>query len=371
MDKGNRFKIFVDCHVFDDGFQGTRTYIQGIYTYFIKCQEFEFFLASNNSDALKSIFGSHPNVNYITYKYHNKFGRLLLDIPQIIKRYQIDYAHFQYIVSPFKRCKYIVTTHDVLFIDFPEYFPFFNRIKNTILYKFSAKFSDIRLTVSGYSQKTIDNHFSLKDYHITPNAINDAFFENYDKALIQKEVYEKFKLKEYIIYISRWEPRKNQQLVLKAFVDLKLYESHQLLFIGDETIDNKAYADIYEKLDASVKSKIYSFQKTDFQTMLMLLRGAKAAVYPSIAEGFGIPPLESIAAKIPTLCSNKTAMSDFDFFEDFFFDPYDQNEFNRKLKMILENDFSEKINTISQKIQNRYDWEKSAEILKSLIEVRK
>jgi glycosyltransferase involved in cell wall biosynthesis len=371
MNKENRVKIFVDCHVFDDGFQGTRTYIEGIYTYLIKCQEFEFFLASNNSEALKSIFGSHPNVNYITYKYHNKFGRLLLDIPQIIKRYKIDYAHFQYIVSPFKRCKYIVTTHDVLFIDFPEYFPFFNRIKNTILYKFSAKFSDIRLTVSGYSQKTIDNHFSLKDYHITPNAINDTFFENYDKALIQREVYEKFKLKEYIIYISRWEPRKNQQLVLKAFVDLKLYESHQLLFIGDETIHNKAYADIYEKLDASVKSKIYSFQKTDFQTMLMLLRGAKAAVYPSIAEGFGIPPLESIAAKIPTLCSNKTAMSDFDFFEDFFFDPYDQNEFNQKLKMILENDFSEKINTISQKIQNRYDWEKSAEILKGLIKDKK
>jgi len=367
MNIKNSTSIFVDCHVFDTGFQGTRTYIQGLYSELITKKDLHFFLVSSNPDHLENVFGNHSNVTYLKYKYQNKFLRLLVDVPQIIKKNKIDFAHFQYIVSPFKRCKYIVTTHDILFVDFPQYFSFFSRILNTFLYKQSAKSSEIRLTVSKYSKQKIQQHFGLSNYEITPNAIDDVFFEDYNKDLIKNEVAQKFSLKNYIIYVSRWEPRKNHHMVLKAFSDLELYKEYELLFIGNDTVGNPQYDKIFDTLDSEIKEKIVTLKNTDFPTMLLLLRGADASVYPSLAEGFGIPPLESVAAKIPTISSNKTAMSDFSFFNDFYFDPNNQAEFNIKLQKILKENVKSDFEAISQEIKEKYSWKKSAEILYNLI----
>lgn len=371
MNIKNTTSIFVDCHVFDDGFQGTRTYIQGLYSELIGESDLHFFLGSKNPDNLVSVFGNHLNVTYVKYRYHNKYLRLLIDIPQIIKKNKIDFAHFQYTVSPFKRCKYIVTTHDILFIDFPEYFSFFSKIVNTFIYKQSAKWADIRLTVSEYSKQKIEQHFALSNYEITPNGIDDAFFEEYDKESIKTKVAKEFSLKEYIIYVSRWEPRKNQQMVLKAFVDLELYKKHQLLFLGNHSIFNREYKEVFDSLNSEIKKQVITLKNINFQNMLLLLRGAKASVYPSIAEGFGIPPLESVAAKIPTICSDKTAMSDFSFFKEFYFDPYNQAEFNKRLLQILEENRSSEFEIIAQKVKEKYSWKKSAAVLYQLLKQNK
>jgi glycosyltransferase involved in cell wall biosynthesis len=362
-----QIKVFVDCHVFDNGFQGTRTYLQEIYQQLIKDDTFKFYFAANNIENLESIFGKGSNIIYVEYKHYNKFLRLLFDIPAIIKKHQIDYAHFQYIVPPIKKCKYIVTTHDLLTIDFPAYFPRLFRLKTYLLYKHGMKKADIKLTVSQYSKQKIKEHFQYDNVYITPNAISDIFYENYNKTTLKEEVKQRFNINKYIIYISRWEPRKNHQLVLKAFIDLKLYPEYHLVFIGDQSIKNKEYSDMYKHLDDEIKNKIITMQKTDFKTMLTLLRGANASVYPSIAEGFGIPPLESLAAKIPTICSNATAMSDFDYMEDFLFDPNNQEQFNNKLKMILENDFSCHFEKLSCLTKEKYNWITSANILRTCI----
>jgi glycosyltransferase involved in cell wall biosynthesis len=362
-----KVKILVDCHVFDKGFQGTRTYIEGIYLEFTKNKNFIFYLASTKPENLKTIFGEQENIVYVSYQSNNKFNRLLFEIPKIIKKYNIDYTHFQYIVSPFKKGKYIVTTHDVLFLDFPKYFPTLSRIKNTFLYKLSAKKADIKLTVSKYSKLKIEEHFQLTDYYITPNAVNAIFFNDYDKLEIQQQVKEEHNITNYIIYVSRWEPRKNHDLILKSFIDLQLYQTHQLLFIGDTTFENKAYNLLYTTLDTSIKEKIVRIEKTDFNTMITLLRGANASVYPTLAEGFGIPPLEAVAAKIPTLCSNKTAMSDFDFFGEFLFDPNNEEEFKKKLSEILVLDNSEKCTAISKKMAAQYNWKQSTLVLENAI----
>ena len=363
----SKIKIFVDCHVFDNGFQGTRTYIQGLYQELAKDENILFYFAANDIENLESVFGTKKNIKFLKYTFKNKFLRLLLNIPYLIINNKIDFAHFQYIVPPIKFCKYIVTTHDVLFIDYPKYFSFLSRIKNTFLYKKGSKSAKIRLTVSEYSKNQIAKHFNIHNYHITPNAVDKLFFEPYDKNEVQKIVLEKYKLSNYIIFISRWEPRKNHQLILKSFIDLELYDNYQLLFIGDTTSNNQEYFDIYNKLDINIKNKIIRMDKTDFKTMLLLLRGASASVYPSFAEGFGIPPLEAIASGIPTICSNQTAMSDFTFQKKFEFDPNNEIEFNEKLKSILDNDFTQEFREISNQIKENYSWEKSAETVKKLI----
>lgn len=359
-------KIFVDCHVFDGNFQGTTTYIKGLYSELIKDTMHHIFLGASNIENLKNIFGTHENVTFIKYKTKNKFYRLLFDIPAIIKENEIDYAHFQYVVPLIKACKYIVTIHDVLFLDFPEYFPLFYRIKNKFLFKKSAERADVVLSVSEYSKTQIQKHFKTQKVVVTPNAVDPIYFEKYDKTQVQKQVEIKFKVKKYFLFVSRWEPRKNHHRLLKVFVEKEYYKDHLLVFIGDKAIVNKEYNIYYRSLPENIKTKVLSFNKVNFEDLILFVRGADLSIYPSIAEGFGIPPLESMACEVPTVCSNSTAMADFDFIGDCLFNPLSTEDLNDKIRfaLSLSNDLSVK----REKLLKKYNWNFSAQQLSRAVQ---
>lgn len=357
-------KIFVDCHVFDGNFQGTTTYIKGLYSELIQDKKLHFVLAANNIGFLQTLFGDHDNVEYVQYVSNNKFSRLLFEIPRIIKKNNIDYAHFQYVVPPFKNCKYIVTIHDVLFLDFPKYFPLAYRLKNKLLFKTSAKRSEIILSVSNYSKQQIQKHFGIQQVTVTPNAIDPVYFENYDKSQSKEHVVNKFNARDYFIYVSRWEPRKNHDSLLKVFVENEFYKNHDLVFIGDKAIENNVYTDYYATVPKEIKAKIFTFNKVSFDDLVLLVRGADLSVYPSIAEGFGIPPLESLAAGVSTICSNTTAMSDFQFLEDCLFNPLDLEDLKNKIEIGLNDT---KIYQKREAMMAKFNWKFAAEQFKKAI----
>lgn len=352
-------KFFVDCSVFDRSPQGTTTYIKGLYLELIKNKQHHFYFASY-STLFKAAFGEHENVTYLKYNSPNKYVRLLIDIPRFIKKLNIDYAHFQYIIPPFKYCKYIVTIHDVLFLDFPKYFPLGYKLSKKHLFEWSIKRADIVLTVSEYSKNSIINHFNRADVTITPNAVDTVFFEDYDKKEAVEKIKNTYGIDDYFLFISRWEPRKNHDLLLKLFVEKGYYKNHHLVFIGEKAIPNKAYLAYYEKLSSEIKQKIIDLNKLEFTALIEIVRGARLSIYPSIAEGFGIPPLEAAASGIPSLCSNTTAMSDFDFLNQGLFNPKDENDLNRAIIWGL-NQKSNNTST-SEIIKEKYNWKISAEV---------
>ncbi len=357
-------KIFVDCHVFDGNFQGTTTYLKGLYSELLKDKTQHFFFGATNTAFLETIFGKHNNLTYESYKTKNKFYRLSIDIPRIIKKNKIDYAHFQYVVPPIKSCKYIVTIHDVLFLDFPEHFPLIYRKKNKLLFKTSAKRSDVVLSVSEYSKQQIQKHFGIKKVMLTANAVDQVYFEAYDKNEVKKQVSEKFKTANYFLFVSRWEPRKNHDRLIKAFVEGEHYKKHNLVFVGDEAIENKAYNSYYASLSPEIKAKIFVFNKVNYQDLLLLVRAADLSIYPSIAEGFGIPPLESLAANVPTICSNTTAMSDFDFFDDCLFNPLNLADLKAKIEIGLKDT---QVSKKREAMMAKFSWKQASEEFKKAI----
>jgi len=368
MKRDKKLKVFVDCHVFDEGFQGTRTYIEGVYKELIKDTTKQFYLAAGNTGNLAAIFGQHANVTYIKYHIHNKMFRLLAYLPWLIVKHGINVAHFQYRVPPLKLCKYIVTIHDVLFEDYPEYFPKVGRKVSYYTYKFSAKLANAVFTVSPYARKTILQHLGIKDAKVTPNGISNVFFMPYDKAAVQQHAADKFKINNYLLYISRWEPRKNQHMVLKAFNELKLYERYNLVFAGETTFKNQEYDAYYTTLPDAVKQKVISLGRIGFADMLMVLRGARLFVYPSIAEGFGIPPLEALAAGVPTISSNATAMADYvPFMGQWQFDPKNYTEFKAVFLKALDNPGQMDIAGIKSEIKTRYNWDVAARVINTYL----
>ncbi len=360
-----QIRILVDCHVFDGTFQGTTTYLKGIYSAFILDKSYRFFLASNDSKNLETIFGTHENVTYVDYKYSNKYLRLLFNIPSIIKTYKIDFAHFQYIVPPFKSCRYIVTIHDILFMEFPQYFPLRYRLTNRFLFKWSGLTSDIVLTVSSYSKNMIKEHFKIDEVIVTPNAVDPIYFEEYNKVQVVKEVLKKYGIKDYWIYISRWEPRKNHHSLLKVFVENGYYQKFYLVFVGNEAIENREFSLYFKSLTTEVKSKIVFLRNVEFDELVTLLRGSNLSVYPSFAEGFGIPPLEALAARVPSICSKTTGMSDFTFMESMRFDPDNLPD----IKACIDANINSKVNNdVLKEMKKSYNWSTSLSKLKNAIE---
>ncbi len=361
----NKIRILVDCHVFDGTFQGTTTYLKGIYSKFILDDNYHFFLTSNNATFLKTVFGDRDNVTYLQYKFTNKFARLLYDIPALIHQYKIDFAHFQYIVPPIKNCKFIVTIHDILFMDFPEYFPLSYRLRNAMLFKRSALKSDIVLTVSEFSKEAIQKHFKINQVTVTPNAVDPIYFEPYDKVAVKTNVYLKYGLKDYWIYVSRWEPRKNHVSLLKVFVENDYYKDYSLVFVGNEAIEDKKYSNYYEALPTDIKSKIKTLRNIDFSDLVLVVKGADLSVYPSFAEGFGIPPLEALAAHVPSICSNTTGMSDFTFMKSMQFSPDKMSEMKSSIETNLNCPFD---NEVLHQMEEVYNWDLSVLKLKLAIE---
>ena len=89
----------------------------------------------------------------------------------------------------------------------------------------------------------------------------------------------------------------------------------------------------------------------------MFIRGAKLSVYPSSAEGFGIPPLETVAAKIPTICANETAMSDFIFLGENLVSLKNETLFQEKICEAINNPEQER--SLIKKanfVKTNYNW---------------
>jgi len=357
-------RLLVDCHVFDGKPQGTTTYLKGIYSELIKEKSIDFYFVASDAENLKKVFGTQKNIYFIPLYFNNKFLRLLIEYPYLIKKHKIDFAHFQYIVPPLKLCKYIITIHDVLFIDYPKYFPFWYRIKNRILFQVSSYISDINLTVSEYSKEQIQMHFKVKNIYVTPNAVEDKYFDSFNREQLKDQVLKKYNLKDYFLFVSRREPRKNHLNLLKVFFLYNYYQEYQLVFVGNQDIIDDEYVKFYSNLDLKVKERILYFDKLNENELLTITRGATVSIYPSYAEGFGIPPLESIACGVPTICSNTTAMKDFDFIEDYLFDPNSLHDLNDKILKSIHNNISSEI---PNRMKLKYSWNKSARILYNLI----
>lgn len=364
-------KIFVDAYILNKEPQGTKTYIKELYKEFsILNPDVNIYLGCFNDNALKEEFKFFKNIYFINLKSKNRVYRMVYEIPKLIKKHQFNFAHFQYVI-PFlksKNCKYIVTIHDLLFNDFKDYFSWLYRIKRNFLFKKSAKRADFLVTVSNYSKERIKEQYKLqnKEIYITPNGVGSIFFEVYDKQKSIEYVRNKFNVENYILYVSRVEPRKNQQLLLKSFIELEDKEL-KLVFLGKKTLKNKKLNDKIYNISKEDKKRIFFFEDIEGLDLVEFYRAAKVFVYPSLAEGFGIPPIEAGALKVPVLCSNKTAMKEFTFFKPYHINIKDQSLFQEKLTHFLSNYSTLKVNETSNFIKENYTWKNAAIVLTKIV----
>lgn len=368
-------RILIDARCVGGEGQGMLTYLKGLYNalYENHAGKYELFFAGYHEESMKEAFPFMDKAHFIQLPQVNKFRLLGIVFPRIEKEYKIDFAHFQYVTPFFKNSKHIVTTHDILFLDFPEEFSRSYRWKRKYLFKRSLERSDIRLTVSNYSKERISDLFRIPQntVSITPNAVHPKFFQTYDKKAVQQRVKEKFGLDNYLLYVSRIEKRKNQQLLLGTYEKLELARKDiQLVFVGNDTLGDTSIATQIQELKSKYPDKIHWLSHLSDDDLLDVYKAARIFVYPSLAEGFGIPPIEAAALGVETLCSNRTAMRDFSFFGDQLFNPAKKDDFYWKLLKLIDNTRKEEVNLGNrQHIRAKYSWNHSAEVLHNEMEL--
>lgn len=352
-------KILVDCHSFDkEKFQGTTTYISGVYREMILISptHFHFYFCTTKVEYLKKIFGNHSNVHYIELKFEKAFIRLIYEIPKIIIKYKIDFLHIQYKAPLIKLCKEINTTHDVLFLDFPENFSLKFRLLNKFWYGFSSRRADILNTISDYSKERISRHFKISPNKIINSGIGlNQKMLDFRKGSLKHYTHNKAELKDYILYVSRIEPRKNHHRLIKA-MELSKLSKYKLVFVGTQT---HPY-DEFSKAILNSSIDIIWLKNIPDNELAMLYANASLSVFPSLCEGFGLPPIESLIFNTHCIIADNTAMSEY---KDLMLSSFDGNDISDISSVITES--LKKLNAPInlERVFNRYSWNETANIL--------
>jgi len=368
-----KIKIFVDAHMFDHGFEGTASFIQGLYLELLVQypEQYQIYLGCLHPEKVLPSFGNHPNIEVTKYKTKNRYLRLLFDIPRVIRALRPDLAHFQYFTPLIKSCPWHVTVHDVLFNDFPQYFPKnYAHIRN-ILFPLSTKRADLLSTVSKYSSARLVHWYGCKSGKITiiPNgtveqAVGDLKPNSSDVTQLLENI------NGYFLCVSRFEPRKNQANLLRAYLGGRYWERGiELVFVGAKTLAIPEFDEAWQEAPEVAKRYVRFLFGLSFSDIQLLNAHAKIAIYPSLAEGFGMPPLESAIHGTPTLCAGVTGMAEFDFLKPFFVDPTDPDSIKMGIDGILfdPQGVAVKMQVIQSAIRERYSWANSARILHNAI----
>lgn len=380
-------RILVDCHCFDYvTSEGVNTHIRGLYNAFLRLapEDWEFYFvckypekltwagygADADSDFSNEVISSR--VHFIKLSDRGKWYRLLVEYPKIIRKNHIDYAHFQYTAPPFKsrfghrgtlggRCRTIVTLHDILFKDFTKYFPWKYKLVKGALFYLTAKRADLLLTVSEYSKSRISYHFGIpaEEVFVTPNAVTRDFREideGQARAFVSSRGVGK-----YILCVSRFEPRKRQSLLLRTYLEMRLWEKgYDIVFIGRKTLSMPDFDKMLATMPIEARSHVIVHYHAPYKELKLWYKAASLFVYPAVAEGFGIPPIEAGAAKVPCICSNRTAMGDFSFFGENHINCDDASLLKQRIAAILGLDGEAQlppVDAISEEIAKVYDWD--------------
>jgi glycosyltransferase involved in cell wall biosynthesis len=371
-------KIFVDAHILDKGYHGTHTFVRELYTELLgRYPWLDIYFGTYEPQMVKAVFPQVDGSHILPYKKGRPtFLRFLFDIPAYIRTYRFDYAHFQYMgVQWPTSCVSIVTTHDVLYNDYPDSFPVSYRLIRKLLFGNSIRKADIKTTVSLYSRDRIALHYRIpgEEIHVIPNAVDGKLLgSSLSKSEAAARISGKYGLKNFILYVSRIEPRKNHLLLLEKYLSLELHKKGiPLVFIGDQSIRIPALDRLMRGLSPEQRGAVHWIRQVDQEDLSAFYRSCRLFIYPSKAEGFGIPPLEAAICRAPVLCSRAPAMASYGFFNPYTFDPDSEAELGEKLmEMILRPPGADFLDIVHEKVSRLYSRERSAAAFYSLIRQR-
>jgi len=286
-------------------------------------------------------------------------------LPAIIRSLKVDLVHFPHFSHPlFYNGDFVVTIHDLTLSLYAERG---GKIKQSIYKKVishAAKKSKKILTVSEFVKKELLKEFDLLENRVvtTYNGIDESFKKITNPRILKK--VEEYGLKNpYILSVGQWRSHKNLLRLIEAYSRLVKEERFtgqlDLVFVGK--IDKK-YPELKKKVAELGLEKSVKF--TGFvpdEDLPIVYNNAELFVFPSLAEGFGLPGLEAQACGIPVASSDKTSLPEIFGKGAIYFNPLNANDMAAKIKEVLTDDRL-RSQLIKEGLVNakRFSWDQTA-----------
>ena len=236
----------------------------------------------------------------------------------------------------------VYTIHDLVPLRLP--FTTLDNKRQTyrLLRKIAAE-ADHIVTVSENSKRDIVHLLGVPEDRVT-NTYEAVEFpqELVDRpdALVAEQLRGSYRLelKDYLLFYGALEPKKNVARLIDAYllsaVDIPL------VITGAVGWGNKAEAKMLQELQAEERSRpsdgrrIHHFEYVSLPMLVTLIRGARAVVFPSLYEGFGLPVLEAMLLGTPVVTSRTSSLTEIAGDAALYVDPYDLEDIARAIKTI-------------------------------------
>lgn len=356
-------KIGIDARMYGLGF-GLARYVTQLVDGIVNARphdEFVFFCRQENIHEI----ADHPRVKKVLADIQWYSLKEQLSFGRIIKKEQLDLMHFPHWNVPyFYKGRFIVTIHDLTMFHFPRpeattLGPLMFKIKDIahrILLKRVVKKAEHIITTSEFVSDDVHQTLSVPKEKMI--AVYQASFSDGGDVVDPEAVKTRYEIhKPYLLYVGAAYPHKNVDGLLAAWQEFQESDKnqHELLLVGKPT-------PFYERLmetELGHQASIRYLGLVPDNELDQLYRGATAFVFPSVSEGFGLPPLEAMARSIPVLSSQKSCLPEILGDAALYVDPTDVSAFATGLeKITTDKDLQFELRQKGKTQAGLYSWER-------------
>jgi glycosyltransferase involved in cell wall biosynthesis len=276
--------------------------------------------------------------------------------------------HYNIPLFSIKAKKRVVTIHDVFHLAFYDDLSFKQKVYARFVINQAVRKSDVVLTDSFFSTSEIKKYTGHDVNHIVGCAIDFNRFHIIDTIELVR-VRNKYNLPEkFILFVGNIKPHKNLK---KLLLSLEKVSIINLVIVGkkDGFITGDDELAVLINNTAFLKNRVHFTGYVKDEDIPIIYNLAKLFVFPSLYEGFGIPPLEAQACGCPVITSNAASLPEVCGDSVIYCDPYSVDDITNKINMVLSDDALQK-ELRARGFENikRFSWEKSAQQIINIIE---
>jgi glycosyltransferase involved in cell wall biosynthesis len=353
-------RIALDCRTVTAPKTGDRTYALNLSRALAAVDaENDYLLYSWEETTLTEY--SRPNFQTVLLPASPRWAWTPVAFPLDLQKQRVDVAHVQYIIPPVAPCPVITTIHDIAFRRFPELFPLKHRLLLNALIPAAARGAAAVITGSESTKRDLVELYDIPadKVTVTPYAA-DPVYRPMDPAEARGAVSRRLGVPlPYILAVGVLQPRKNLPRLVRAYNRIAASIPHRLVLVGKDGWAGEELAEAVARC-APGREPHFTGYVADAD-LPALYAGADLFVYPSLYEGFGIPPLEAMACGTPTLTGNTSSLPEVVGDAGLTVDPLDEAAIAAAMQRLLEDAaLRARLSAAGIRQAAQFNWERTA-----------
>lgn len=334
--------IGIDAHAIGARQGGNETYIKNLVAALAELdRENRYTLFLANAQAAREWRGRYANFAVRLLPPPTPIVRVPVALAFELRRFPVDVLHVQYTAPPFCPAPVIATIHDLAFEHLPETFTRRGQMQLRLTVRRTARRAARIITVSEFSRQDIIRTYRLppEKIAVTHNGIEACFTPDPASSSEAADTRRRFGIeRDYVLAVGSLQPRKNLARLVRAYAKLRAEQAdfnHQLVIAGRKLwLSGEIFAEIERQKCAR---DVIITDYVAAEELPALYRGAAAFVYPSLFEGFGLPPLEAMACGTPVVTSNTSSLPEIVGDAAVLIDPYNETAIAQAMLEVVSN----------------------------------